>query len=56
MLFAHLKSILKLNRLGLRGVTGVYDEFTLVGIAQNLRCMANLIDFGPPIQGVDASA
>ncbi len=45
MLFAHLKSILKLNRLGLRGVTGVYDEFTLARIAQDLCCMAVIPPF-----------
>ena len=40
MLFAHLKSILKLDRLRLRGLTGATDEFTLAGMAQNLRRMA----------------
>ncbi len=29
MLFAHLKRILKLDRLRLRGMTGANDEFTL---------------------------
>ena len=54
MLFAHLKSILKLDRLRLRGLTGASDEFTLAGIAQNLRRMAKLIGCGPPIQGIGA--
>lgn len=36
MLFAHLKRILKLGRLRLRGPCGVQDEFTLAAIAQNL--------------------
>jgi hypothetical protein len=40
MLFAHLKRILKLGRLRLRGVTGARDEFHLAAAAQNLRRMA----------------
>src|SRR5450631_601044 len=40
MLFAHLKRILKLDRLRLRGPTGAQDEFLLAAIAQNLRRMA----------------
>lgn len=42
MLFAHLKRILKMGRLRLRGPRGVQDEFTLAAIAQNLRRMAKL--------------
>ncbi len=42
MLFAHLKSILKLDRLRLRGPTGANDEFLLAATAQNLRKMAKL--------------
>ena len=42
MLFAHLKRILKLGRLRLRGPCGVQDEFTLAAIAQNLRKLAKL--------------
>jgi hypothetical protein len=56
MLFAHLKSILKLDRLRLRGLTGATDEFTLAGIAQNLRRMAKLIAQGPPIHRIVAPA
>jgi transposase len=37
MLFAHLKRILKLDRLRLRGPTGARDEFLLAATAQNLR-------------------
>ena len=37
MLFAHLKRILKLDRLRLRGPCGARDEFHLAAIAQNLR-------------------
>jgi transposase len=40
MLFAHLKRILKLDRLRLRGLSGAHDEFLLAAIAQNLRRMA----------------
>lgn len=40
MLFAHLKKILKLDRLRLRGLTGARDEFLLAAVAQNLRRMA----------------
>ena len=43
MLFAHLKRILKLDRLRLRGPNGARDEFTLAATAQNLRKMAKLI-------------
>ena len=39
MLFAHLKRILKLDRLRLRGLTGARDEFLLAATAQNLRRM-----------------
>ena len=40
MLFAHLKRIMKLDRLRLRGLTGANDEFLLAAAAQNLRRMA----------------
>lgn len=40
MLFAHLKRILKLDRLRLRGISGARDEFLLAATAQNLRRMA----------------
>ena len=43
MLFAHLKRILKLDRLRLRGPNGARDEFHLAATAQNLRKMAKLI-------------
>ena len=42
MLFAHLKRILRLNRLRLRGPSGAKDEFLLAAIAQNLRKLAKL--------------
>jgi len=40
VLFAHLKRILKLDRLRLRGPSGAHDEFLLAATAQNLRRMA----------------
>ena len=40
MLFAHLKRVLKLDRLRLRGRSGAQDEFLLAATAQNLRRMA----------------
>jgi transposase len=43
MLFAHLKRILKLDRLRLRGPTGARDDFLLAATAQNLRKLAKLI-------------
>lgn len=46
MLFAHLKRILKLDRLRLRGPCGARDEFLLAATAQNLRKMAKLMPAG----------
>jgi hypothetical protein len=43
MLFAHLKRILRLDRL--RGPLGARDEFHLAAIAQNLRKLAKLFPF-----------
>jgi transposase len=48
MLFAHLKRILRLGRLRLRGPTGARDEFLLAATAQNLRKMAKLIPIPQP--------
>ena len=48
MLFAHMKRILKLDRLRLRGLTGANDEFLLTATAQNLRRMAKALGTGPP--------
>ena len=42
MLFAHLKKIMRLDRLRLRGPNGVKDEFLLAATAQNLRKLAKL--------------
>jgi transposase len=49
MLFAHLKRILKLDRLRLRGPSGAHDEFTLAAAAQNLRKLAKLVFCPPPL-------
>ena len=48
MLFAHLKRILKLDRLRLRGPNGARDEFHLAAAAQNLRKLAKLISQAAP--------
>ena len=48
MLFAHLKRILRLGRLRLRGPAGAQFEFTLAAIAQNLRRLAMLVARPPP--------
>jgi transcriptional regulator with XRE-family HTH domain len=52
MLFAHLKRILRLTRLRLRGPNGARDEFLLAAVAQNLRRLARL---RPTIESLDAS-
>ncbi len=56
MLFAHLKRILKLNRLRLRGLTGAQDEFLLAATAQNLRKLVKLKSRSPPPCGVGVPA
>jgi hypothetical protein len=48
MLFAHLKQILKPDRLRLRGPCGARDEFLLAATAQNLRKLAKLIPPATP--------
>jgi transposase len=47
MRFAHLKRILRLDRLRLRGPRGAQDEFVLGAIAQNLRRLAKLVHSPP---------
>jgi hypothetical protein len=49
MLFAHLKRILRLDRLRLRGPSGAQDEFLLAATVQNLRKMAKLIPLPAPM-------
>ena len=48
MLFAHLKRILRLDRLRLRGPLGARDEFHLAVATQNLRKLAKLIPLPTP--------
>lgn len=48
MLFAHLKRILRLGRLRLRGPNGAHDEFLLAATAQNLRRLARFLVRPPP--------
>ena len=48
MLFAHLKRILKVDRLRLRGPNGAKDEFLLAATAQNLRKLARLLPPAAP--------
>ncbi len=49
MLFAHLKRILRLDRLRLRGPCGARDEFLLAAAAQNLRKLAKQIPAPAPM-------
>jgi transposase len=49
MLFAHMKRILKLDRLRLRGLSGARDEVLLVATAQNLRRLAKYVGRSPPM-------
>jgi hypothetical protein len=49
MCFAHLKRILRLDRLRLRGPYGAHDEFLLAATAQNLRKLAKLIPVTAPV-------
>jgi transposase len=48
MRFAHMKRILKLDRLRLRGLSGVRDEVLLTATAQNLRRFVKLLSRAPP--------
>ncbi len=50
MRFAHLKRILRLGRLRLRGPHGAQFEFTLAAIAQNLRRLVKLTARPPPAE------
>lgn len=52
MRFAHLKRILGLTRLRLRGLSGAADEFVLAATAQNLRRLAKLMARPPPDQRI----
>ena len=54
MLFAHLKRILRMARLRLRGPCGARDEFLLAATAQNLRRLAKLRPQVPPCDTIAA--
>ena len=49
MRFAHMKRILRLDRLRLRGLNGARDEVLLTATAQNLRRRAKLLRRAPPL-------
>jgi transposase len=48
MRFAHMKRILRLDRLRLRGLNGARDEVLLTATAQNLRRLVKLLSRAPP--------
>jgi IS5 family transposase len=48
MRFAHMKRILRLDRLRLRGLSSAKDEVLLTATAQNLRRLAKLLCRAPP--------
>jgi len=56
MRFAHLKRILRLGRLRLRGPRGAQDEFVPAALAQNLRRLAKLVFDRPSIAPLAAPA
>jgi transposase len=56
MRFAHMKRILKLDRLRLRGLSGAKDEVLLTATAQNLRRLAKLVCRSPPPMAVGCPA
>jgi transposase len=47
MRFAHMKRILRLDRLRLRGLSGARDEVLLTATAQNLRRLVKLLSSAP---------
>ena len=48
MRFAHMKRILRLDRLRLRGLSGARDEVLLTATAQNLRRLVRFLSRAPP--------
>jgi hypothetical protein len=52
MLFAHLKRILRLDRLRLRGPLGARDEFHLAAVAQNLRKLAKIFPINAAVPAI----
>ena len=53
MQFAHMKRHLRFDRLRLRGLKSVSDEFLLVATAQNLKKMVKLCSRAPPKSQAD---
>jgi hypothetical protein len=56
MQFAHMKRILKLDRLRLRGLSGVKDEVLLTATAQNPRRLVKFLCRPPPSAAVTFAA
>ncbi len=56
MRFAHMKRIFKLDRLRLRGLSGVKDEVLLTATAQNLRRLVKFLCRPPPAPAVPCVA
>jgi hypothetical protein len=56
MRFAHMKRILRLDRLRLRGLSGAKDEVLLTATAQNLRRLVKFICRPPPSAAVTCAA
>jgi transposase len=56
MRFAHMKRILKLDRLRLRGLSGAKDEVLLTATAQNLRRLVKFLSRPPPTAAVPCAA
>src|ERR1700730_13317973 len=56
MQFAHMKRIFKLDRLRLRGLSGVKDEVLLTATAQNLRRLVKFLCRPPPLVPVTCAA
>ena len=56
MRFAHMKRIFRLDRLRLRGLSGVKDEVLLTATAQNLRRLVKFLHRPPPSAPVTCTA
>jgi transposase len=56
MRFAHMKRILRLDRLRLRGLSGARDEVLLTATAQNLRRLVRFLCHAPPSVAADCAA
>ncbi len=54
--FAHMKRILRLDRLRLRGLSGAKDEVLLTATAQNLRRLVKSLCRPPPSPAVTCAA